>query len=168
MFTTQERFDAAVIQQMREVIAAAEGQEVLFVGRVNPERRIVSVEVFARGSETSVAAPAEFCERGDIVLHNHPGGVLRPSDADVAVAAGLAEHGIGSAIVNNTVSEVYVLVEPVPPEEIAPIDEEALAGHIAAGGAVSAGLPHFRERPSQVEMLRSVVQGFNEDRIVVA
>jgi ATP-dependent DNA helicase DinG len=129
---------------------------------------VAALEVYARGSETSVAAPAEFCERGDVVIHNHPSGVLQPSDADVAVAAGLAEVGIASALVDNDVTAVYFLVEPFPPEEIVQLDADEMADHISDGGSVSALLDGFLERPSQISMLRAVVAGFNDDGIVVA
>ena len=94
---------------MRREIAESDGQEVLFVGHVNHDGLVVGVEVYARGSTAAVAAPSEFCERGDIIIHNHPSGVLRPSDADVSVAARLAELGIGSALVDNGVEQVYVM-----------------------------------------------------------
>lgn len=163
-----ERMTSDVCDTMRREIARADGQEVLFVGHVDHEGTIVGVEVYARGSEAAVAAPAEFCERGDIVIHNHPSGSLRPSNADVAVASRLAEQGIGSAIVSNDVSEIYVLVEPVAPEEITLLDEDALTEVLSDGGAVATQLPGFRERPSQVAMLRKVVRAFNGDGIVAA
>lgn len=153
---------------MQQEIQRSDGQEILWVGHTDRDRFITSVEVFARGSETSVAAPMEFCERGDIVIHNHPSGVLRPSDADVGVAAQLSEMGIGSAIVDNDVTAIYVLVEPVPSDAIEPLDEELLSGALNEGGAIASVLPGFLERPSQIEMLRSIVRGFNDDQIVTA
>lgn len=153
---------------MRREIAESEGQEVLFVGHIDHDGLVASVEVYARGSAAAVAAPTEFCERGDVVIHNHPSGVLRPSDADVAVAARLSESGIGSMIVDNAVEAVYVLVEPMPLAEIAPLDGEALSATLEDGGAMARDLPGFRVRPSQVAMLQSVVSGFNDERVVVA
>lgn len=153
---------------MREEIHRADGQEVLFVGHLNDAGLVSEVDVYARGSEAAVAAPLEFCERGDIVLHNHPGGRLRPSEADVEVSARLAESGIGSAIVNNEVSLVYVLVEPVPPEERVPLEVEELTDVISDGGAMAQRLDGFRERPPQIAMLASVAEAFNEDGTAVA
>ncbi len=168
MNTAEERFSIDAIAFMRREIAGSVGQEVLFVGHVNSHGIVSAVEVYARGSETSVAAPAEFCERGDVAIHNHPGGVLRPSDADVEVAAGLAEIGVASAIVDNDVKAVYFLVEPFPAEEIAVLDVDELTGYISDGGKVSALLQGFLERSSQIAMLRTVAAGFNDDGVVVA
>ncbi len=157
-----------VLLSMRREIAQSEGQEVLFVGHLNHDGIVSSVEVFARGSEASVAAPAEFCERGDIVIHNHPSGVLRPSEADVSVASRLAEQGIGSALIDNAVDRIYVLVEPVLPEETELLDEEVLADTISENGAIAVQLPGFRPRPSQVAMLRQVTSAFNRSQVAVA
>jgi len=164
----QERFHPDVIERIRHEIAESDGQEVLFVGHIDGEGLVESVEAYARGNISSVAVPVEFCDPGDVIIHNHPSGTLRPSDRDVAVSASLSESGIGSMIVDNDVTSVYVLVEPVPPETIVLLDEEELAGTIDEGGVVAATLPEFRVRPSQVEMLRNFVRGFNDDRIAVA
>ena len=168
VISTDERFASDVTEFMRQEIRRSGGQEVLFVGHLDSSGLVVTVEVFARGSETSVAAPAEFCERGDVVIHNHPSGVLRPSDADVAVAARLAELGIGSALVDNNVDSVYFLVEPLAPADIVPLDVNELAAHIEDGGAVAAMMAEFRVRPSQVAMLRSVAASFNNDAVLAA
>lgn len=153
---------------MRDEIARADGQEVLFVGHIDRDGVIASVEVFARGSYSSVAAAVGLSEPGDVILHNHPTGTLRPSDADVAVSARLAEMGVGSAIVDNEVESVYMMVEPIPPETVEPLDVEALAAILTDDGAMTRVLPGFVERPSQVAMLRDVARGFHESLVVVA
>lgn len=163
-----ERLSSAVRDAMRKEIIAAQGQEVLFVGRLNAEGVVTEIEVFARGHERMVAAPGHGCSRGDLVLHNHPSGELRPSDADVVVAADLAEEGIGSAIVDNDVTRLYVLVEPAPPKRIMPLDEEACMGVLEAGGGMEAILPGYTPRESQIHMLRDVVRGFNSSKVVAA
>lgn len=166
--SARDRISSDALLSMRREIAQSEGQEVLFVGHLDREGVVSSVEVYARGSEAAVAAPAEFCERGDIVIHNHPSGHLRPSEADVAVAARLSEQGIGSALIDNGVDRIYVLVEPVVAEETVLLDEEELSAVISDHGAVAVQLPGFRTRPSQVEMLRQVTSAFNRSQIAVA
>lgn len=165
----QDRLGVAAQATLRTEILRAQGQEIVCIGHPDRAGRIAQVEVYARGNYSSVAAAGiGMCEPGDLVIHNHPSGDLRPSDADVAISARLAADGIGSAIIDNQVTSIYVLVEPVSPREISPIDPEELTGILSDQGAMAKILPGFRQRPSQKEMLRQVVQGFNESLVVVA
>ncbi|POQ98591.1 hypothetical protein AU468_12660 [Alkalispirochaeta sphaeroplastigenens] len=165
----QDRLGVAAQMALRTEILRAQGQEIVCIGHPDRTGRIARIEVCARGNYSSVAAAGiDLCEPGDMIIHNHPSGNLSPSDADVAVSARLAGYGVGSAIVDNQVSAIYVLVEPVPPREIRPIDPDELQDILADQGAMAALLPGFRERPSQKEMLRQVARGFNESLVVVA
>ena len=81
---------------LREAIAEAGGNEVYFLGKVRwDEAQVVAtldeVEVFARGNTVSAPAILAGAESWDLALHNHPGGDLQPSQADLAVAVGLVE-----------------------------------------------------------------------------
>lgn len=163
-----ERIAAPALARMRQAIEEADGQEVLFVGHTDSGGIVVDVEVAARGSSGMVAVPLELCERGDVILHNHPSANLRASDADVSVAARLAETGIGSAIVDNEVSRIYVLVEPSAPHERVPLNSDEVSATLDDRGAMARALEGFVPRESQLAMVRMVADGFNESRLVVA
>ena len=75
------------------------GNEVFFVGHLNRVRQVTSVEVFCRGNEFEVPALLQVARQGNVVIHNHPGGVLRPSSADTHIASILGNDGIGFYIV---------------------------------------------------------------------
>src|SRR3989449_11592414 len=60
--------------------------------------------------------------RGELLLHNHPSGVLEPSGADLSVAARLHDGGVGFAIVDNEVSDCYVVVECPRPRATTRLD----------------------------------------------
>ena len=62
-----------------------------------------------------------------ILIHNHPSGLLEPSEADLAVAATLYEEGLGSAIVDNEATDLYVVVEPPAPRRVEALDLEEVA-----------------------------------------
>jgi ATP-dependent DNA helicase DinG len=157
--------DAAKI--IRNAIADAQGHEVLCLGHTNAERMIDTVEVLARGNEVTVAAVTQLAKYGDVVIHNHPTGSLTPSDADVNVAAQAALEGVAAFIVNNDVSEVYVVIEPMQPPHVQPLDGEALLALLAQDGAMAHALKKYEERPAQRDMLREVVAAFNHDKISV-
>ncbi len=162
-----ERIQGDVIESMREAIAETGGNEVLFVCRVDEDSRIVEIEVRARGDLESVPAPELHMRQGHVIVHNHPGGRLSPSRADLDVASNLAAQGIGSFIVDNEVDELYVIVEPFVGEETEPIEEEELAALLDEQGGLSRFHRDFEPRTSQIDMLRSVVGAFNDDRLCV-
>jgi ATP-dependent DNA helicase DinG len=162
-----ERIDDRVIESMREAIAETGGNEVLFVCDVDEDARIVDIDVRARGNLESVPAPELHMQQGHVIVHNHPGGKLQPSTADLDVAANLSAQGIGSFIVDNDVREVYVIVEPFLGVETEPIDGAALGALLDDGGELSRVHADFEPRPSQIEMLETVAQAFNEDRLCV-
>jgi ATP-dependent DNA helicase DinG len=163
-----ERIYPAVIKHMADTILEAEGREVLFVGRIDSEGRVKTVITAARGDESSVPALSPHMEKGDVVLHNHPGGNLRPSKADLNIASGLGNQGIGFFIVDNELTRVYVVSEPVRLAEPRPLDEEALAAILEPGGELSKKMDRYEARESQIGMLRFTAQTFNEGGIGIA
>jgi ATP-dependent DNA helicase DinG len=156
------------MERMAEAILDAQGREVLFVGRIDSEGRVKAIVVAARGDESSVPALGPHMEKGDVVLHNHPGGNLRPSKADLSIASDLGSHGIGFFIVDNEVSSVYVVAEPVQAGEKRPLDEDLLAAILEPGGILSGKMPLYETRESQIQMLRFTAQAFNEGGIAIA
>ena len=163
-----QRLTPRVVEEIREAIADADGNEVFLVGRVGEDGRVEAVTVGARGNEESVPVLAPHIGGGDVIIHNHPSGGLRPSSADLAVAARLGNEGIGFYIVDNSLDSVYVVAEPVELHQRTPLDEEQLPGHLAPGGTLSRLYPLYEERESQVAMLRLVCKSFNGDELCAA
>jgi ATP-dependent DNA helicase DinG len=147
--------------RIRHEVARAGGREVCFLARVE-QRTVQDPRPVARGNHEAVLAAAREAEPGGIMIHNHPSGVLEPSDADLAVAARLWEEGWGSAITDNDASALYVVVEPPEPELRTPLDVAALEAAIAPGGTLSRLHPDFEDREGQRRMLRLVAERFNE------
>lgn len=154
---------------MQREIALASGQEVLFIADVDQDGKVFRAEAVARGSDVQVLAPPQFTDRGALAIHNHPSGELRPSEADLQVAGRLAELGIGSAIVDNLVERIYVLVEPLPPERPrSMLDADRLADLVRSDGAIAQSMDDFIERAGQVAMLADVARGLNDGALVLA
>jgi ATP-dependent DNA helicase DinG len=163
-----ERLAPDVIDHIREAIQDAGGNEVFLVGRTGHDGRIAEVRVGARGTEEAVPVLSPHVQEGDAIIHNHPSGGVRPSNADLAVASRLGNQGIGFYIVDNEVEEIYVVAEPVETRQVVPLDEEALASGLAPGGALARVYPLYEERESQTRMLRQVARAFNRDEICAA
>jgi len=163
-----ERFTEEAAARLRAEIEEAGGNEVFAACRLDAEGRISEVLVVARGHESAVPALAPYIERGDIVVHNHPSGTLRPSDADVNVAAEAGSKGVGSYIVDNGVRSVYVVAEAARRKAYSLLDEDELAGVLEAGGKLSTLIPSFEPRPSQVRLARDIARAYNEERVLAA
>jgi ATP-dependent DNA helicase DinG len=163
--TAEERFEPWAIEQIREAIAGANGNEVFLVGICGEGGRVEEVTVGARGTEDAVPILRPHLRAGCVVIHNHPSGGLAPSGPDIAIASRLGNEGIGFSIVDNQVSAVYVVAEPVPAREVTPLDLESLAAGLAPGGGLSRIAPHYEPRESQIGMLRLVSSAFNGDEI---
>ena len=110
-------------------------------------------------SRRAVPAIMHVPRPGEVVIHNHPSGRLVPSDADLSIASTLGNNGVGAYIVDERVTEVYVVVEPMRAPVREQLDRDAAVGLLAPGGAVGAALPGYEHRPQQLEMARAVRPG---------
>ncbi len=152
---------------MRHAIDEAGGREVFFAGQADEAGLLVSVRVCARGHEGAVPAVLEALERDDIVLHNHPGGDLGPSDADLEVASVCGTHGHGCYIVDNAVTRVYALVEPFVQKNVELLDLHNLSKMFAPDGDLAQLLHPFEVRPQQTRMMTAVARAFNQNGVAV-
>jgi len=161
------RFTAEAIQQLRTEIVEAGGNEVFFAGTLTSEGLVTEVRACARGHEGAVPAVFDGLQPRDVVIHNHPGGNLTPSEADLELAVVYSHNGHGVYIIDNEAAKVYVVVEPFMDEQKTPLDPKNLKALLAADSPLRKSLPDFELRPQQQEMMERVAQSFNENAIAV-
>ena len=171
-----KRFSQSIITAMQRDIAEAGGNEVFWIGSINADFRVISIKTGSRGNSGMVLVNDNLARReidedqtgaGHVVIHNHPSGKLEPSNADLDVAGRYMEMGIGSYIVDNQVSDVYVIVEPVQPKVLSPLDDSEAAFYLSSEGPLAKKSPMYEERPSQIELLKNIVNAFNGGKIGV-
>lgn len=153
---------------IREAIADVSGNEVFFVGKPAEDGKIDKVRTVCRGGPRSVMVLFSVPKFGDVVIHNHPSGLLLPSRADEEIASRFDGNGVGFFIVDNDVDEIYALVEPF--REEAPtvaLDEEEIAGLLGPEGPLAAKLEGYEEREEQSQMLRHIVRSFNDEEVLM-
>ena len=158
---SRERFTDSVILKLREAIEDAEGCEILCAGVINEDGKVGEIVIGARGDDSSVPALLPYIESGDAVIHNHPSGGLKPSEADLSVASYLGNQGIGFYIIDNAVEKVYVVAEPVKGGKTEPLDPEPLKGCLSPESSLSREVK-YEYRQSQIDMLEAVVEGLND------
>ena len=160
-------FSSDVIRTVQQKIQASAGNEVFFVGEIDADGLVVSVQAVAHGNAHSVPVQFEEARKCSVLIHNHPSGRLVPSDADIGVASAASERAQGFYIIDNDCSQVYVVVEPVRPTVIKKLDSQELCGYLASGGPLSELSENYEERPVQIELLRHIAESFNSDSLGV-
>ena len=160
--TIEERFTRAAADALRAAIADAGANEVFLLGTLDDHAVVTAVRVLARGNRHAVPALLQVPRPGEVVIHNHPSGVLTPSDPDLSVASALGNNAVGAYIVNNAVTDLYVVVEPHGASVPQTLTAHHAAELLAPGGAVAARLDGYEDRPQQMRMLEAVTAAFND------
>ncbi|MGE5729928.1 MAG: JAB domain-containing protein, partial [Gemmatimonas sp.] len=161
----ESRLAPSAAAGMRAAIRLAGGREVCFVATMDEEGVVRTARVVARGDVQSVLALPAVAERGEMLLHNHPSGVLDPSDADLIVATRLHDGGIGFGIIDNDATELYVVVEIPKARVTVQIAASAIADSLGPAGPIAAKLPRYEDRPAQRAMASAIARLYNEGGI---
>lgn len=164
--TLTELISDNCVSLLRDAISAAKGNEVFFLCSTE-DGIVTSAKPLARGNESTVPAIVQLARFGDVVIHNHPSGGLTPSNADISVASGLASSGIGFYIVNNKVTDIYVVVEPFRKEAMSLLEEGEVDKILGPGGIISKKLPGYEVRDAQLQMAMEVSRAFNTDKLLL-
>jgi len=147
---------------MRAAISLAGGREVCFVCTLGEDGVVATARVVARGDVGSVLALPGFARRGEMLLHNHPSGLLEPSGADYDVAARMHDDGIGFGIIDNDARQLYVVVEVPRADEQKHLDPGAIAHDLGPDGLVAAQHARYEDRESQRAMAATIAKVYNE------
>ena len=147
---------------MRAAIRMAGGNEVCFVCSLNDEGAVLTARTVARGDVGSVLALPGFARRGEMLVHNHPSGVLEPSGADYDVAARVHDGGIGFGIIDNAAKLLYVVVEVPRAETQTRIDPSSVANDLGPGGPIAKQHARYEDRESQRAMAGAIARIYND------
>jgi len=147
---------------MRAAIRLAGGREVCFVCALDDAGVVTTARVVARGNVESVLALPGFARRGEMLLHNHPSGVLEPSGPDYDVAARLHDDGIGFGIIDNDATALYVVVEIPRADEQKQIDPQRVAADLGPDGPIAREHGRYEDRASQRAMAAAIARVYND------
>lgn len=162
-----ERLGPAAREKIAQAIREAGGREVSFVAEVGEGGVITDARPVARGTVDAVLALPGVAQRGQMLLHNHPSGVLEPSNADLDVAVRVHDAGVGFGIVDDEATRLYVVVEVPKPRAARPIDPVHAAGLLGPRGAVARALRLHEDRSAQRDMAAYVADTFNEGGVAL-
>jgi ATP-dependent DNA helicase DinG len=147
---------------IRAAIRLAGGREVCFVCTLDAQGVVQTARVVARGDVRSVLALPGFASRGEMLVHNHPSGDLEPSGPDMEIAARIHDDGIGFGIVNNSATELYVVVEVPTRAEHTPLLAEEIDRDLGPKGGIAARHARYEDRPSQRAMAVEIARLYND------
>lgn len=157
-----------VIETLRRDIAEHDGAEIFAVLRKPKGNDLFSeVQVVCRGTTTEVPALISRTKSGDMTVHNHPSGILRPSQQDMRMATLFGEEGVGSMIIDNRVTRCTVVVEPSEEPALIPLETEDVTHIFGEDGPLSKKLEHYEPREGQAAMASAVTQAFNENQLML-
>ncbi len=162
-----DRIPSDVAAYLEREITAAQGREVSFVAVLDPDGRFSSAKAVSRGTVDCVLALPGIARRGEMLLHNHPSGVLEPSHADLNVAARLHDGGVGFGIINNDATQLYIVVEVPQQKKIRPLDPVAVSDILGLGGPIASGHGSFEDRASQRDMASYIADVYNDGGIAL-
>lgn len=162
---TDARLSREAAGAIRAAIRLAGGREVCFACTVDADGIVTTARVVARGDAVSVLALPGFAARGEMLVHNHPSGILEASDPDLQVAARIHDDGIGFAIVDNQATRLYVVVEVPAATEHRPLDFRAINDDLGPDGGIARVHTRYEDRPSQRAMAVEIARLYNRGGI---
>ena len=152
----EDKISLEAQRKIKEEIEAAGGNEVFFRGIPNADGIVDEVEVLARGNKYSVPAILRLMKKGEVIIHNHPSGHLYPSDPDIEIAAIYSNKLDGASyIINNDVTDIYVIVELIQRKNIK-ID---IKPYFEKNGLLAGTFKEFEYRNEQLEMAEVIEKG---------
>lgn len=160
----KEKISSGAREIIKKEIEIAQGNEVFFRGIPDENGVVTEVQVLARGNSYSVPAIIKAMRKGEVIIHNHPSGFLYPSDADVEIASIYSNRMDGASyIVNNAVTDIYIIVELFKDENIK-ID---IAPYFEKTGLLSQSFKDFEYRDEQLHMAKHIESGLNSEIPVI-
>ena len=154
--------DNEVKKLIKRDIEEAEGNEIFLIANIDEEsNKINSYEVRARGNKKMTPALTDEVKPGQILIHNHPSGDLRPSAADIRIASLLGQNGIGFAIIDNKVEEIYIVVEAKIPEKEVKLSKKNIVDIFSENGKLASVMNDYEFRDEQIKVVEKVIEVFN-------
>ena len=148
-------------QYLKDVIEQAGGCEVCSAAVCSAPDQYTDVRIISRGTIDSAPAIIKSLRPGEVLLHNHPSGRLKPSEADMGVASICGKSGIGFAIHNNDCTEFYVVVEPYIEEQPEQLSKKEMVAYISKEGPIASKLKNYEQRDGQIEMIGKITDALN-------
>ena len=164
----EKHISAQALLLIKHHIEENSGNEVMLVGQTDGNGLVVDVRIVARGDESMVPAVISAAAPGSMLIHNHPSGAVKPSQPDLQIAALAAEKGVGSMIVDNQLTKLFVMVEYLPPEDdsMEPLNLSRVGAVLGPDGILQSVLSGYEVREPQLDMATVVTKALNKKELL--
>jgi hypothetical protein len=134
---------------------------------VDPEGKLTSARAVARGTAGQVLALPGVTQRGEMLVHNHPSGWLEPSDADLNIAARLHDDGVGFGIIDNDVTDLYVVTEVPRVAQKVLVPASAIERDFGPDGPLARGFGAYETRAGQRDMASTIARTYADGGVAL-
>ncbi|MFN3411037.1 MAG: helicase C-terminal domain-containing protein [Exilispira sp.] len=164
---TSDTFTNKAISKLKESLIKSGGNELFWGCNLDKKGNLIDkVEPIFYGSEESVLFDINISTKYDLVLHNHPSGILEPSENDQKIAYQCMRLAIGFAIIDNFLLQCYFIIPPRSIKKREKINEENIGKLLGnPDETLYKVLPDYKIRSSQIDLSRLVLKIINEDKI---
>jgi len=167
-----EYFTKEAIDNIVRVIKDSNYNEVTFIGFLSRDGLVSEVDVLAYGNDNSAPVILQDVLKGDVLIHNHPAlshedikEVLRPSDADISIAAEISPKRVGFYIIDNNCEYVNIIYKPQPRYYL---KEEEILSIFSSDGLLQKNIFNFEPRSEQQELVGYIARAINDSKILVS
>jgi ATP-dependent DNA helicase DinG len=152
---------------LKHYLDKSRGNEIFIGGLVNEDKSTIeSVQSIFYGNEDQVLFNLDISTDFDIILHNHPSGILKLSEADSLIANECQKLGIGFGIFDNSVGHCYIAIPPHSVHKRKKIKLDEINRFFKnPPDSIFETLPSYNYRDSQNDLAVDIARVINEDKI---
>ena len=160
-------FSSSAISMLKHYLDKSRGNEIFIGGLVSENKSTIeSVQSIFYGNKDQVLFDLDISTDFDIILHNHPSGILKLSEADALIANECQKLGIGFGIFDNSVIDCYIAIPPHSVHKRKKIKIDEINSFFKnPPDSIFETLPSYNYRDSQNDLAVDIAKVINEDKI---
>ncbi|MGL4946301.1 MAG: ATP-dependent DNA helicase [Cetobacterium sp.] len=160
----EEKISLEARDKIKLEIKNTNKDEIYFKGISDENGVVINVEVLVKKNKNTVAAILKPMKKGEVIIQHHSGLHLYPSDEEVEIALAYSNKLDGASyIVNDEVTEIYVIVELLQK-----INEKInIKPYFEKKGLLAGAFDEFEYRKEQLEMAEIIEKGLNTETKVI-
>ena len=154
-----------IIGRIKSYINDYDGDEIFIGGKINDQNKVESIHIISQGNQNTIPVVLKQSLKYDVVIHNHPSRIIKPSEADLEIASILENNGVAFYITNNDVSKINPVIPIYCEDEIE--NELNLDETISKISAKLENSGNYEIRDAQILMIEEVINTLNNKEILV-